>query len=67
MLVANDRDKAESRHASKHPGSDIGTTGVIADKFRKKFFAPVRSSKARLNRYVRNRESPNRTPILSDR
>jgi hypothetical protein len=43
VLVANDSGKAEFRHASQHMGSNIGTTGVVAEVFREQFFAPVRS------------------------
>jgi hypothetical protein len=33
VLVANDADKAELRHASEHLGSNIGTAGVVAEIF----------------------------------
>ena len=54
MLVANDNDMAQFHHASKHVGSNIGTTGVIAEVFSEEFFAPVRRCEARLDRYLRN-------------
>jgi hypothetical protein len=58
VLVANGSDKLEFRHASQHLGSNIRTLWVVAEVFRYQFFAPVRSGKARLDRYLRNEESP---------
>jgi hypothetical protein len=66
VLVANDSDKAELRHASEHLGSNIRTARVVAKIFSKQFFAPVRSRVPRLDRYLRNGESPNRILVLSD-
>ena len=63
MLVANDSDKAEFRHASEHLGCNIRTARVVADVFGEQFFAPVWSLEARLDRYLRNGESPNRVSL----
>ncbi len=65
MLVANGSDKAELRHASEHLGCNIRTARVVAEVFGEQFFAPVRSREARLDRYLRNGESPNRVLPLS--
>jgi hypothetical protein len=54
VLITNDRDQAELRHTSEHPGRDIGATWVVADIFSEQFFAPVRRCEARFNRYLRN-------------
>ena len=66
MLVANDSDSAELWHASEHLSGNIRTAWVVTDVFSKQFFAPVLSREARLDRYLRNGESPNRILVLSD-
>jgi hypothetical protein len=58
VLFANCSAKADLLHASEHMGGNIGTARVVAEVFRKLFFAAVRSSDARPNRYLRNREPP---------
>lgn len=58
VFAANDRDGAEFRYAAEHLGSDVGTTGVVTQVFGEQFFASFRSREARLDRHVRNRESP---------
>ena len=58
MLVASDSDKAEFRHASEHLGSNIGTAWMVTEILSEQFFAPVRNREARLDRYLRNGESP---------
>jgi hypothetical protein len=58
VFVASDRDKAESRHVSEHLSSNIRTARVVTEKFCEEFFAPVRHHEARLDRYLRNGESP---------
>jgi hypothetical protein len=54
VLVTNDSDKAEFRHASEHLGRNIRTAWEVAEVFGELFFAPVRSCEARLDRYLRN-------------
>ena len=54
VLITNDRDEAELRHTSERPGRDIGTTRVVTNIFSEQFFAPIRSRKARFDRYQRN-------------
>ena len=39
---------------------------MVADVFREQFFAPVWSCEAGFDRHLRNGESPNRIPVLSD-
>jgi hypothetical protein len=59
VLVANGCDKAELLRASERVSSNIGTPRVIAKIFSEQFFAAVWSLEARLDRYLRNGESPN--------
>ena len=59
MLFANDSEQAEFRHASEHLGRNIRTAWMVAEVFGEQFFTPVRRGEARLDRYLRNRESPN--------
>ena len=66
VLVANGRGKSELPYTSQNAGSNIRTAWVVADVFREQFFAPVWSCEARFDRYLRNGESPNRIPVLSD-
>ncbi len=54
MLIANDSDKVEFRHASEHLACDIRTARVVAEVFGEQFVVPVRSREARLDRYLRN-------------
>ena len=54
VLVTNDSDKVESRHAAERLGCNIRTAWVVAEVFGELFFAPVRSCEARLDRYLRN-------------
>ena len=58
MLVANDRDGAEFRHAAEHSGSYVGATRVVTKVFSEQLFAPVWSREARLDRHMWNGESP---------
>ena len=58
VLVANDSDKAELREVSEHMSSNIRTARVVAEILCKFFLPSVRSRVARLNRYLRNGESP---------
>jgi hypothetical protein len=58
VIVANDKGKVEFNEASDRLGSDICTTGVIAEIFSKYFFTPIRVTEARFNRYLRNDEYP---------
>jgi hypothetical protein len=55
VLFANCSAKAEFLHTSEHMRSNIGTVWMVAEIFRKLFFATVRGRDARLNRYLRNR------------
>lgn len=55
MLVANGGDDAHFPHAAERVCSNIGTTRMVTEIFRQEFFAPVRRSEARLDRYLRNR------------
>ena len=59
MLVASHSDKAEFRQDSEHLCSNIRTLWVVTKVFGEFFFAPIRSRKARLDRHLRNGESPN--------
>jgi hypothetical protein len=67
VLVAYGYGKAELPRASERVGSNIGTTRVIAKIFCEQFFAPVWSLEARLDRYLRNGDSPDRLLALSMR
>jgi hypothetical protein len=58
VLVANDGGIAEFHHASEHLSRNIGAAGVIAEVFSEQFFVPVWSREARLDRHLRNGESP---------
>ena len=57
VLIANHGDEAKLHNATEHASSNVGTARVVANVFPKNFFAAVRSRHARLNRYLRNRES----------
>lgn len=57
MLVTNGCYQAELHRASEHMGSNVGTSRVIAEIFGEQLFAPVWSLEARLDRYLRNRDS----------
>ena len=59
VLVASHSDKAEFRQDSEHLCSNIRTLWVVTKVFGEFFFAPIRSRKARLDRHLRNGESPN--------
>jgi len=65
VLFANCGANADSPHASERMGSNIGTVRVVAEIFSELFFTAVRSHHARLNRDLRNRESPNQMFGLS--
>jgi hypothetical protein len=60
VLVAHRYDNAELHYATERAGSNVRTSWVVAEIFSEQFFAPVWSLKARLDRYLRNGESPNR-------
>jgi hypothetical protein len=66
VLVADSCDNAEFPHAAEYVSSNMRTVRPITQILRKQFFPPVRSREARLDRYLRNGESPNRILILSD-
>jgi hypothetical protein len=66
VLVAHGSDKVELKHATEHLGGNIRAARAVAEIFSKLFFAPVRSSEVRLDRYLRNGESPNPILLLSD-
>lgn len=66
VLVANDSAKSEFHHTSQHMGSNIRTAWVVADVFGEQFLTPVRSREARLNRHLRNGESPQRNNCIID-
>jgi hypothetical protein len=59
VLVASHSDKAEFPQDSEHLRSNIRTVWVVTEVFGEFFFAPIRSREARLNRHLRNGESPN--------
>ena len=59
VLIANGRGKSELPYTSQNAGSNIRTAWMVAEVFGEQFFAPVRRRQARLDRYLRNRESPN--------
>ena len=65
MLVANGCGKRSSATYPAH-GCNIRTAWMVAEVLREHFFPPVRSRYARLDRYLRNGESPSRTLPLSD-
>jgi hypothetical protein len=58
VLVTNGCHHAEFYYASEHVGSNVMTSGVVAEIFGEQFFAPVWSFEARLDRYLRNGGSP---------
>jgi hypothetical protein len=58
VLVTNGCHQAELHGASKHAGSNVRTSRMVAEIFGEQFFAPVWSLEARPDRYLRNRESP---------
>ena len=58
VFVADSGGGTDFHRAPEHMGSNIGTVGLVAQIFCEKFFAPVRSSEARFNRYLRNGEFP---------
>jgi hypothetical protein len=58
VLVTNGCHGADLPYVPEHVGSNIGTVRVVAKILSKFFFAPVRSRATRLNRYLRNGESP---------
>jgi hypothetical protein len=60
MLVANDGGIAEFHHTTEYLGSNMGASRVVTEIFSEQFFAPVRSRETRLDRHLRNGESPNR-------
>ncbi len=66
VFVTTDRDSAEFRDAAEHLSSYVGTTRVVTEVFSEQFFAPVWSREARLDRHVRNGESPKRMFVLCD-
>ena len=57
MFVADQGAKAEFRD-DEHMDRNIGTARMVADVFRKLFFQAVRTHKARLDGYLRNRNLP---------
>lgn len=57
MLIADQGAKAEFRN-DEHVDCDIGTARMVADIFRQLFFQAVRTDKARLDGYLRNRSLP---------
>jgi hypothetical protein len=60
MLIANRSDGTDLPYAPKRLSRNIGTAGMVTQVFREEFFAPVRIREARLDRYLRNGEPPNR-------
>ena len=58
MFVADGCDNADFPYAAERLGSNIVTARVITEIFRECFFAPVWRREARLDRYLRNWESP---------
>jgi len=58
VLFAYRSKQAELCDAAENMGSDVGTTGIVAEVFRKFFFAAVWSSEARLNDDPWHSESP---------
>jgi hypothetical protein len=54
VLAANNSHYAELYRASEDVGSNVMTSGVVAEIFGEQFFAPVWSLEARLDRYLRN-------------
>jgi hypothetical protein len=64
VLVANSGNTTQLQDASEHLGRYIGTVRVVAEIFSEQFFAPVGSGKARVDRYLRNREFPNSILIV---
>ena len=58
MSVANGRHNADFSHASERVGGNVGTVWLVTQVFGEQLFATIRSRKARLDRYLRNGESP---------
>jgi hypothetical protein len=67
VLVASGGHGADLSHAAECLGSNIGTIRVVAEIFNEQFFAPVWRREARFDRYLRNRESPTRMLLFSDK
>jgi hypothetical protein len=66
VFITNDSGEAEFPHPPERLSGNIGTTREVTQIFGEQFFAPVRTGEARLDRYVRNGDPPNRISILSD-
>jgi hypothetical protein len=60
VLVTNGCDKGEFPRTSECVGSNIRTSRMVAKVFSDQLFAAVRSSEARLDRYLRNSGSLDR-------
>jgi hypothetical protein len=60
VLVADGRHRANLSHEPERMGGNVGTARLVAEILGEQFFAPVRRREARLDRYLRNGESPNR-------
>ena len=59
VLVANCSHDADFPDASEYMSCNIWAAWVVAEVFGEQLFAPIWRSKARLDRYLRNGESPN--------
>jgi hypothetical protein len=60
VLVANRTYDSNFPNASERMGCYVGAVWSVAKVFGQQLFAPVRRGETRLNRYLRNGESPNR-------
>ena len=58
VFLADGCHNADFPYAPEHMGSNVGTVRLVAQIFGEKFFAPVRSREARLDRHLRNGEIP---------
>ena len=58
VFVTGGRHRADFPHEPEGMSRDIGATRVVTQIFRELLFTPVRRLEARLDRYLRNLESP---------
>jgi hypothetical protein len=64
VLVTNGCDEGELPSTSECVGCNIRTSRMVAKIFSEQLFAAVRSSEARLDRYLRNSGSPDRMLVF---
>jgi hypothetical protein len=64
VFVTNRCDEAELPRTSECVGSNIRASRMVAQIFNEQLFVAVRSPEARLDRYLRNRASPDRMLVF---